>query len=134
MSMGYGGFARLIASDEQSVMYEYGSFDWNDERYRNDDRVADGIILIRKSCFPTPEIHEKIKKTPSGRKKLIRKTIPVNVDAYALIKQGMISVEISSFSNRFYGHLDRAAVRLIYKIFFEFQMTGEIPQSMSYLC
>lgn len=38
------------------------------------------MITISRDCFAEPEIHEKLKKMPSGRKKLITKRIPVSVD------------------------------------------------------
>lgn len=43
--------------------------------------------------FVEPEIHEKIKKMPSGRKKLVVKRIPVPVDYDIMIRQNKIQVE-----------------------------------------
>lgn len=34
MSLGYGGLAHKIAEDEQSVIYDYGGYNWYIEKYR----------------------------------------------------------------------------------------------------
>ena len=51
MSRGFEAYAYLISNDDSYVTYSYGCANWNDERYRNEDRIKDGIIQIAKSCF-----------------------------------------------------------------------------------
>ena len=47
----------------------------NIPEYKNENHVFDGTITIQKDCFAEPEIHEKVKKLPSGKKKTIVKKI-----------------------------------------------------------
>lgn len=70
ISLGIGAYAKLVIYDDTTVIYEYGGYNLNQKEYRNEDHVLDGTITISRSCFAEPEIHERIKKTPSGRKKL----------------------------------------------------------------
>ena len=51
MSIGIGAFCKRIAEDNNTVIYEYGSYDLNDINYRNERRIADGIITINKSAL-----------------------------------------------------------------------------------
>lgn len=92
MSMGVGAFADLVLEDENTLIYQYGGFNLNEAEYENASRISDGLITINKSCLVEPEIHEKLKRLPSGRKKPIVKRIPVCVDYPKMIK-GMITVE-----------------------------------------
>ncbi len=93
MSMGIGGFAVKVLEDAETVIYEYDGYNLNEPQFRNEERVRDGSITIPKSCFAEPDIHEKIKKTPGGRKKLVVKRIPAGVDFRKMIKDGLIEVE-----------------------------------------
>ena len=47
MSMGIGAYANLIALDEKLVIYEYGSYNLNETKYRNANHICDGIITIQ---------------------------------------------------------------------------------------
>lgn len=80
MSRGFGAHADLVAQDNETVIYQYGGYNLNEPEFRNEKHLYDGLITISRSCFAEPEIHEKLKKMPSGRKKLITKRIPVKVD------------------------------------------------------
>lgn len=68
MSRGIGAFVKLVLEDSETVIYEFGSYNLNDARYYNEEHICDGIITIARNCFAEPEIHEKMKKMPSGRK------------------------------------------------------------------
>lgn len=68
MSIGIGANAHLILCDDKTVVYEYGNYNLNEEKFRNANHICDGFIVIERSCFLEPEIHKKIKKMPSGRK------------------------------------------------------------------
>ena len=59
MSRRIGVKAKLILQDDKTVIYEYGLYNWNEEKYRNAEQVCDGMISIQKTCFLKPEIHEK---------------------------------------------------------------------------
>ena len=51
MSRGIGVKAKLILQDDKTVIYEYGLYNWNEEKYRNAEQVCDGMISIQKTCF-----------------------------------------------------------------------------------
>ena len=48
MSIGYGAFCKKESENDEFVTYAYSSYNWNDERYYNDERVCDGKIIISK--------------------------------------------------------------------------------------
>lgn len=135
MSMGIGAYANKIMEDEKTVIYEYGGYDLNVPEFRNESRVCDGSITISKSCLAEPEIHEKIKKMPDGRKKPVVKRVPVSVDLREMIVDGSIEVENCGCCRRTFddvNNVDVSAVRILSEIFREYQLTGVIPDHVSY--
>ena len=135
MSIGEGARASLIAWDDNEVVYVYGGYTFNDKRFLNENNLLDGVITIQRKCFTEPEIHKKLKKMPSGRKKLITKRIPVSVDYEAMIENGTITVENCSNCWRTYERIpgvDVAALRLLFIIFSNYQKEGKIPEHVSY--
>lgn len=135
MSIGVGGFAYKALEDDYTVIYEYGGYNLNEARYRNSDQVCDGTIVISKECFVEPEIHEKIKKMPSGRKKLVVKRIPVWVDYDIMIHQNKIQVENCSHcweTTKDNLEIDYTVCHLLYKILIEHQIEGVIPERVSF--
>ncbi len=135
MSMGIGGFAVKVLEDAETVIYEYGGYNLNEPQFRNEERVRDGSITIPKSCFAEPDIHEKVKKMPGGRKKLVVKRIPAGVDFRKMIKDGLIEVENCKNCWQTSDEVDNAdiaAIRILYEIFQEYQVNGEIPEHISY--
>lgn len=136
MSMGYGAFSRKVLEDDTIVIYEYGSFDLNVPEYRNEDHIYDGLIMIDKDCFIEPEIHEKIKRFPSGRKRLVVKRVIRDVDFGEYIDNGKIKIENCSYTWHLMGEnkdIDEMALRLLYYLFQEYQEIGKIPEKLS-LC
>ena len=93
MSRGFGAHADLVAQDNETVIYQYGGYNLNEPEFRNEKHLYDGVITISRSCFAEPEMHEKLKKMPGGRKKLITKRIPVRVDYPQMISDGRIIIE-----------------------------------------
>lgn len=135
MSRGFSAWAKLLSQDENKVIYEYGSYNLNDEEYRNPDHIYDGKIEIERNCFVEPEIHEKLKKMPSGRKKLIIKRIPKSVEYYELLEEGKII--ITNCSNCWAAtddeiKVDIMACHLLFYIFLRYQEEGEIQETISY--
>lgn len=135
MSRGIGAHAELIFEDEQKVIYSYGGYNLNKIEYRNEKHIYDGSIEIRKVCFAEPKIHEKVKKTASGRKKKIIKRIPVSVDTGELLRNGMIKVV--NCSNCWLISDDELQVdvmifHILYRIFQQYQEEGNIPSIISY--
>ena len=135
MSIGIGAFAKKAAEDTNTVIYEYGGYNLNDPRYWNKERLCDGAIIIQRDCFVEPEIHEKTKRLPSGRKKIVVKRIPVPVEYGKMLKDGRIVVDNSSNCWRTTDDelkVDVIACRLLHYIFLRYQDEGEIPELVSY--
>ncbi len=135
MSIGIGAHAKLVIEDERTVIYEYGGYNLNSPVYRNEEHLLDGTIAIQKECFVEPEIYEKMKKMSSGRKKLIVKLIPVDVEYEEMLEDGRIIVENCSNTWKTSEDelcVDLMACRLLYKIFLRYQEDGSIPDTISY--
>lgn len=137
MSRGFGGYANLVLLDDTAAIYKYGGYNLNESKYRNKNHIQDGLITIQRSCFIEPEVHEKIRKVPSGkkkRKKLIVKRIPVDVDYTSMMHQGLIQIE--NCSNCWYtskdDNIDFIACCLLSKIFRAYQEDGAIPEYIGY--
>lgn len=135
MSRGIGAHANLVLQDENTVIYEYGGYNLNEEQFRNKEQVYDGTITIQKDCFLEPEIHEKLKKMPSGKKKLITKRIPVDVDYPKYIEEGLITIENCSNCWKTTDdekHIDVMALHILFYLFLKYQEQGELPEYISY--
>lgn len=131
MSMGYGGGCRKFGESFEFVMYEYYAYDLNTEGCRNPNRVYDGIIKIEKAAFIEPEIHQKIKRRPSGRKALVTKRIKRDVPISEYFEYGKVELVNSSFCGRICNGHGFVGLMLIYKILSEYQKNGEIPHIVS---
>ena len=128
MSRGYGAAAVLEMQDEKTAMYRYGNYNWNLEGYDNPEHLLDGWIWIEKSALPQPEIHERIRRQPNGKKKRIVKRIPRQLDG-AMLRSGQIQIENSRFCWLLLeGNYDRMAVHLLWKISDTYQQTGSLPE------
>lgn len=138
MSLGYGGIAKKVNEDNTYVLYAYGAFNWNLPECTNDDYTLDGSILIPKKCFVGPEIHQKIKKMPSGRKKLVTKPVYIScIDIVCnAVEKGLIEIDNSRFAWKFYSDsantktFDFIALRLLDNAFREYQETGKILEKV----
>lgn len=133
MSMGLGTFAEVYLEDNEMIIYRYGSYNLNDERYENNERVMDGTIFIRKEGLVEPEIREKIKKLPNGLKKVLIKRYPKEVDYDNLIRKGLIIVDNCSNCWRKTDteeSIDVMAMRIICRVFDEYQKNGESHKSI----
>lgn len=134
MSRGIGAHANKVIEDKKIVIYEYGGYNLNDPEYENENHVYDGIITISKNCFVEPEIHEKLKKMPSGRKKLITK-LPVSVEYEKMIEDELITIENCSncwCTTNDGKHIDVMALRILFYVFLRYQEDGKIPEYISY--
>lgn len=133
MSRGIGGFARMVMQDATSVVYEYAPYNLNEEQYCNADHIYDGMIAFSKSAIVEPEMHEKVKKCPSGRKQLIIKRIPRDVDYDAHIKSGLITVENSKYCWHILPcGVGEIAMHLLRRIFIQYQEKGDLPETIGY--
>lgn len=134
MSKGICAFVKLVLEDSETVIYEYGSYNLNDAKYYDEKRICDGIITIDRNCFAEPKIHKKMKKMPSGRKKLIIKRIPVHVDYNKMISDGRIVIENcincwECYSNR---NTDIMASPILFHLFLQYQIDGKLPEYLNY--
>ncbi len=134
MSRGFGGSARIVLQDENTVVYEYAPYNLNKPEYRNKDLVYDGLITISKDSMVEPDIHEKLKRMPSGRKKLIVKRIRRDVDYSTLLETGKITIDNSRFCWHFIGteeNIGMMAMRIIFRIYDHYQDEGVLPEKVS---
>ena len=135
MSRGIGVHANLVLEDEKNVIYEYGGYNLNDSEYKNEKHIYDGMIIISRECFVEPEIHEKIKKMPSGREKAISKRIPISVDYEKMLEEGLIKVENCSNCWQVTEgkiHIDVMVCHILFYAFRKYQEEGKIPEHISY--
>lgn len=95
MSLGYVGYAEKVEEDGKTIIYAYGSVNWNEIEHKNDERITDGIITINKSEVPDVEVVEKIKRLSGGKKiKIVKNKLDVNV--FDLIKNESVQIENTS--------------------------------------
>jgi hypothetical protein len=135
MSRGIGAHAKKILEDDKTVIYEYGGYNLNEPEYGNENHILDGNITILKKCFVEPEIHKKLKKMPSGRKKLITKRIPVSVDYGKMLEDGSVKVDNCSCCWKITEDdlsVDVMACHILFKMFRIYQEEGKIPEYISY--
>ncbi len=134
MSLGIGARANLVVQDDTTVIYEYGGYNLNQQEYRNEGHLYDGSITISRSCFAEPEIHERLKKMPNGRKKPITKRIPISVDYPKMIDEGLIVIENCSncwHTSQDEKHVDITALRILFRLFKQYQEEGKPPEHIS---
>ena len=132
MSIGYGGRARIVLQDNDTVIYEYAPYDLNEPAYRNSDNIFDGQITISKQAFVDAEIHTKVKRLPSGRKIPVVKRIRKDVDYAKLLESRAVTVENSKYCwHTMHNGYGMIALKLIYRIFDYYQDNGSIPETMA---
>ena len=133
MSVGYGGKATLMDDHGSMLLYSYCSYNLNDKSFTESlMHVLDGEIYIDRNVVPEPEIHTKICKKANGRKYLRIKRIKKDASIREMIVEGFINVRnsVGTWRTDDCG-TDIIALRLISKIFGEYQETGEIPAYVS---
>ena len=133
MSIGIGGRARLVSQDNITAIYEYAPYNLNENGYRNIDIEYDGVIIISKESLVEPEIHEKTRKSPSGKKKLVIKRIQRDVDYTKRLEQKQIIVENSKYCWHILDNgVGKIAMHIIFEIYRLYQDTGLLPETISY--
>lgn len=133
MSMGYGGYADLGQHDGVSVVYLYCCYNVNCGDYKHFREIQDGVLYIERNAFIEPDIRGKIKKTAARRKKLIVKRIKKRVPFDELLKDGKIKVKNAggTWETTEFG-IDIMALKILFKIFDEYQETGELPKHIAW--
>ena len=133
MSIGYGGYMDLVANDGTMLMYAYCCYNVNNDDYKKYMGLVDGEIVISREALVEPEIHSKLKKMPSGRKRLIEKRVRQDVPWGDLFDSGKVTVKNASgtWCTNSDG-IDIMAFNMLFKLFDEYQNTGEIPEHISW--
>ena len=94
--------------------------------------IEDGELYIDRDAFMEPEIHERIKKTVSG-KKLVVKRIKREASIGKLMEAGKIKVKNASGTwHTTEDGTDIMAVKILLKIFGEYQETGKLPEHVGW--
>ena len=133
MSRGFGGWGYIADQDENTVIYQYGAYNLNEPQYRNKAHLADGVFVIDKNGLVEPDIYEKIKRFPNGKKKHIVKRIVVDVPYSELYENGKIQIQnCSNCWKTNYGDKDFIAWYLIWNIFQKYQEDGHLPERINY--
>ena len=133
MSIGYGGYANLQQADNTMVIYSYCCYNVNNADYKHFMEIEDGELYIDRDAFVEPEIHEKIKKIASGRKKVIVKRIKKDAPFGELFEAGKIRVKNASGTWRTTeSGIDIMALKILFKLFSEYQKTGGLPEHVSW--
>lgn len=132
MSIGFKACADLFISDGSGFLYLYACCNLNLLEIRDTAwNTVDGEIWISRDSLPEPEVHEKIRRLPSGRKKLIVKRIPRWPLVTELIAEGKITVRNASGTWQTRDSVDMMAIRLINSILMDYQVKGTMPEHVS---
>jgi len=112
MSLGIGGWAYLTLENGSIVQYKYGSFNWNNPKHYNDDKICDGKITIHKDL---------LLETPDNSQWIAKQVIEiVNCSNCWAKTSDEFEIETIAFS-------------LIYKILKEYRISNEFPEKCT-LC
>lgn len=134
MSMGYGLDAVMIDEDEKTVIYAYSGYNLNIPEYDDVNHVKDGLIMIDKSCFVEPEIRQKVKRMPNGRKKIISKKLFLDIPYSEYLKKKLITVENCSNSWEIISGYDKMALKFIFYLFERYKENYNIPKKLGIFC
>lgn len=135
MSRGIGAHAKLISNNKNMIIYQYGSYNLNDEKFRNAEHIYDGLIMIDRSCFEEIDLQTQKVASLYGRKRKIKKENIINVNYSKHISENRIIIENCSNCWKVVSdekHIDVMACRLLTKLFAEYQMEGKAPDAVSY--
>ena len=120
MSIGHGAFCKKESDSGELVTYAYSSYNWNDERCYNDERICDGKIIISKKAIS--DILNAISDERLGT-------------AFSeLYSNGGIIIE--NCSNTWQKHIkgyDVMALHLCYKLLNQIQKEQGFPDECHYL-
>lgn len=136
ISLGYCAKGVLFVEDKNSVIYLYSGENWNNSESKSGDiNLLDGEIIIKKSSLIEPEIHKKIKRNSNGRKRLVEKIIPTEINVYELVQDGSVIIDKKSKNDFIKGDVQLLylAKKVIYEIFHEYQISGKIPDKVFFI-
>lgn len=131
MSIGHAARCRIKTQNETEVVYEYACYNLNNGEYELAKESYSGVITIKKNAFVEPEIHERIKRFPNGKKKKVIKRIHRSVDYGKYIQTGQITIKNSDYCWKTYSGFDLMALKLIFKILDKYQDDSIIPERIA---
>lgn len=135
MSRGIGGYMNLIAADVTMLIYSYCCYNVNNDDWRKMQKMEDGEIFIDRAALVEPEIHQKMKRMPSGRKKLIKKRVPRDYSFSDMLGAGQVTIKNASGTWMMSPDgIDLMACKMLYKFFREYQEIGVIQEHIGYFC
>lgn len=135
MSKGYGGYAHLVEADDNLVIYTYCCYNVNLPDYKHFRELEDGELYIDRDAFVEPEIHEKTVRTASGRKKQVIKRIKRDVPFGELFENKKIIVKNASGAwKTVESGEDVMALKILFKVFNDYQEQGTIPEIIVWYC
>ena len=101
MSRGIGGYMNLIAADDTMLIYSYCCYNVNNDDWRKMKKMEDGEIFIDRAALVESDIHQKMKRMPSGRKMLIKKRIPRDYSFSDMLGAGQVTIKNVLWSSFF---------------------------------
>ncbi|WP_027407153.1 hypothetical protein [Anaerovibrio sp. RM50] len=129
MSIGHGACAKLVDYDDAMVMYAYCCYDINNREYKRFENLLDGEIYVSRDAFIEPEIHERKRRMPSGRKRMVVKRVKRRPPFDELFAKGKIQVKNASGTWHICNYnIDFMVLKILIEIFNGYQETGTIPQ------
>jgi len=128
MSKGHCGYAHLAVGDDTLLLYSYCAYDANRADWQEIKKKEDGEIAIDRDSLIEPEVHEKVKRLPSGKRTTVVKRIEREVPYEDLLQAKKIRIQNASGAWDFSETgIDEVALKIVHKIFSEYQKTGNIP-------
>ncbi len=135
MSIGYTGHARLEAQDEKTAIYSYTgeNFNLQDKALKASLESKRGAFTISKASLVEPEIHSRIRKTPRG-KKLVENRIVRFPNVMGIIADGGIVVdELCGIDEAGCTYQNGVYHVLLIRLFEEYQKTGALPETATFI-
>ena len=133
MSLGYCGYANLQEADDTLVMYSYCCYNLNIDGWERFKKAEDGELYIERDSFVEPEIHEKLKKMSSGRKKLIVKRVKRDFPFGEYLDKGKIKVKNASGTWKINpSGIDVVALHILLEILDRYQENGDVPERIGW--
>lgn len=133
MSKGYCAHMELIASDDTMLIYKYCCYNLNNDDCEQMKEKVDGMISIDRDVLPEPIIRTKKRRFSKGRVVYVDSRIPRDYSLGNMLADNKIAIENASGTWRTtVDGYDMAALKLLMKLFGEYQMTGEILEKVSW--